>query len=62
MEYIIVYNAESDFILCSDEEQVKREIAEWIKTEGIATDDITLYEAKFKRFEAEVGDIKVTLP
>lgn len=60
MKYIIIYNAETDFILVFTKAQATEQIEELINN-GYAKDDITLYEAREIEFYCE-GDITVIIP
>lgn len=60
MDYIIIFNAESDFIRVNSMEQASKQIADLIK-EGYSLDEIELCEVINKEFEVEISSIIVTI-
>ena len=57
--YIIIYNAETDFVQVEEKGKLQREVEDLLK-EGYAQDDIFLYEATPIYFSVEL-EAKVTL-
>lgn len=60
MEYIIIYNAETDFYKVYTEEQVKAEIVDLIE-QGYALDEIELYEATQKEVSINIKETIISL-
>ena len=60
MEYIIIYNAETDFFKVFNQEQAEAQVASLI-TGGFGADDIQVYEAVEQRIKIADSDIVITL-
>ena len=58
--YIIIYNAENDFFKVYGKEEAEVQIASLIK-EGLASDEIELYDTKDVEYKVTEVDIKVSI-
>ena len=58
--YIIIYNSETDFLVCSSKKVAEKEIALLIQG-GECENEITVYKAELLEFDVKRTDISVSI-